>query len=258
MTPEPNNPVRALNNRIAVVSGAQQGIGREIALALGQAGATIVANYLDDDTSIESLGAELKALNVAYHLVKADLSEINQIERLMQQAEAIGGVDILVNNAAIFPRTEFLSMDVTTWDQVMTVNLKAPFLCSQLAARSMVAHERGGSIINITSGAAFRGSPRAAHYVTSKAGLVGLTRATALELAPHRIRVNAIAPGLTDTAQPRFGMSEDEITQAANLVPLGRIAVPSDVASVARFLASDEAVHVTGQTWHVNGGQYLA
>lgn len=258
MTPEPNNPVRALNNRIAVVSGAQQGIGREIALALGQAGATIVANYLDDDTSIESLGAELKALNVAYHLVKADLSEINQIERLMQQAEAIGGVDILVNNAAIFPRTEFLSIDVTTWDQVMTVNLKAPFLCSQLAARSMVAHERGGSIINITSGAAFRGSPRAAHYVTSKAGLVGLTRATALELAPHRIRVNAIAPGLTDTAQPRFGMSEDEITQAANLVPLGRIAVPSDVASVARFLASDEAVHVTGQTWHVNGGQYLA
>jgi 3-oxoacyl-[acyl-carrier protein] reductase len=122
----------------------------------------------------------------------------------------------------------------------------------------MIAQGRGGSIINITSVAAFRSSPRAAHYVSSKAGLVGLTRASATALAPHRIRVNAVAPGITDTAQPREGMSEDEIHNAAHQVPLGRIASANDIAPIVQFLASAGAAHVTGQTWHVNGGQYLA
>jgi 3-oxoacyl-[acyl-carrier protein] reductase len=122
----------------------------------------------------------------------------------------------------------------------------------------MIAQGRGGSIINITSGAAFRSSPKAAHYVSSKAGLVGLTRASAMALAAHRIRVNAVAPGITDTAQPRQGMSEDEIHAAADQVPLGRIASASDIAPIVQFLASEGAAHVTGQTWHVNGGQYLA
>jgi 3-oxoacyl-[acyl-carrier protein] reductase len=144
------------------------------------------------------------------------------------------------------------------WDQTLAVNLKAPFLCTQQAARRMIAQGRGGSIINITSGAAFRSSPRAAHYVSSKAGLVGLTRASAMALAPHQIRVNAVAPGITDTAQPREGMSEDEIHASAGQVPLGRIASASDIAPIVQFLASAGAAHVTGQTWHVNGGQYLA
>jgi NAD(P)-dependent dehydrogenase (short-subunit alcohol dehydrogenase family) len=112
-------------------------------------------------------------------------------------------------------------------------------------------------VVNLASGAAFRSSPRGVHYVSSKAGIVGLTRATALELARYRIRVNAIAPGLTDTAQPRYGMSEEELQAAAQQVPLGYMATPEDIANLAVFLASEEASHITGQTIHVNGGQYL-
>jgi 3-oxoacyl-[acyl-carrier protein] reductase len=121
----------------------------------------------------------------------------------------------------------------------------------------MIAAGRPGAIINITSGAAFRGSPRGVHYVASKGGVVSMTRQMALELAPHRIRVNAIAPGLTDTAQPRYGSSEEEIAEMASANPLGRIAEPEDIARAALFLASDQAGFVTGHTLHVNGGSYL-
>jgi 3-oxoacyl-[acyl-carrier protein] reductase len=135
--------------------------------------------------------------------------------------------------------------------------LKAAFFCAQAAAKRMVAAQNAGSIINLTSGSAFRPSPRGVHYSASKAGLLGLTRAAALELAPHGIRVNAIAPGLTDTAQPRDGMSEDEIRDAAALIPLTGLSMPGDIADLAVFLASDAAKRITGQTIHVNGGLYL-
>ena len=115
----------------------------------------------------------------------------------------------------------------------------------------------GGSIVNLSSASAFRGSPNGVHYAASKAGVLGLTRAAALDLAPHRIRVNAIAPGLTDTAQPRYGMSEEEIAAAGAAIPLGRIATPDEVAALAIFLLSDESSQITGQTLHINGGQYL-
>ena len=115
----------------------------------------------------------------------------------------------------------------------------------------------GGSIVNLASVAAFRCSPDGVHYAASKAGVIGLTRAIALDLAPHRIRVNAIAPGTTDTAQPRYGMSEEELAAAGDAIPLGRIATPEDVAALAVFLLSGESAHVTGQTLHVNGGQFL-
>ena len=121
-------------------------------------------------------------------------------------------------------------------------------------AKTMVAAGRQGSIINIASGAALRGSPRGVHYVASKGGVLSLTRAMALELAPHRIRVNAIAPGLTDTAQPRYGSSEAEIAEMARAIPLGRMAQPDEIARAAVFLASENAGFVTGQTLHVNGG----
>ncbi len=122
----------------------------------------------------------------------------------------------------------------------------------------MVASGRPGAIVNLASGAAFRSSPRGVHYVASKGGLVSMTRAMALELAPSRIRVNAIAPGLTDTAQPRYGSSEADIAEAARAIPLGQMAQPEDIARTAVFLASDDARLITGQTVHVNGGSYLA
>jgi 3-oxoacyl-[acyl-carrier protein] reductase len=168
-----------------------------------------------------------------------------------------GGVDLLVNNAGIFPRVDFLEMTDEQFDEVIDVNLKGAFRCSQMLAQRLVADGRGGGIVNLASSAAFRSSPRGSHYVSSKAGIVGLTRATALELAAHHIRVNAIAPGLTDTAQPRFGMSEAEIAETSAEVPLGQMASAENVADLVVFLLSQRASHITGQTMHVNGGQYL-
>ena len=176
---------------------------------------------------------------------------------MVEAGESLGGIDILVNNAGIFPRVEFLDMTEAQWDEVLNVNLKGTFLCTQAVAQKLVERGRSGAVINLASSAAFRSSPRGVHYVASKAGIVGVTRAAALELAPYRVRVNAIAPGTTDTAQPRYGMSEEELQAAGRQVPLGRMGTPEDVADLAVFLASEEARHITGQTLHVNGGQYL-
>ena len=168
----------------------------------------------------------------------------------------LGGLDILVNNAGVFPRVAFLEMSESDWDFVLDVNLKGAFFCAQAAARVMVAGGRRGSIINVAS-QAIRGAVRGVHYSASKGGVVAMTRAMALELARYGIRVNAIAPGLTDTAQPRRGHSEEELAALARAVPLGRMAQPDDIASVAVFLASEDARFITGQTVHVNGGSYM-
>ena len=246
-----------LAGRVTVVTGAQQGIGAAIASAAAEAGASVVANYLDDAAAAAAVVASAQSAGADAVAVQADISQPEDVERLMAAADELGGVDILVNNAAVFPRTAFLDMTEADWDGVLTVNLKGPFLCSSAAARRMAAAGREGAIVNIASGAAFRSSPRGAHYVASKAGLVGLTRATALELAPHGIRVNAIAPGLADTAQPRYGMTEAEIAEAAEQLPLKGLTLPGDVADLAVFLASPAARRITGQTVHVNGGNYL-
>jgi NAD(P)-dependent dehydrogenase (short-subunit alcohol dehydrogenase family) len=168
----------------------------------------------------------------------------------------LGALDVLVNNAGIYPRVPFLAMRETDWDLVLDVNLKGGFLCAQAAAQAMIDGGRRGSIINMAS-QAIPGAVRGVHYSASKGGVVAMTRAIALELAPHGIRVNAIAPGLTDTAQPRYGNSEEELAVMASAVPLGRMAQPDDIAAVAVFLASDDARHMTGQTVHVNGGSYM-
>ena len=158
---------------------------------------------------------------------------------------------------AVFPRVPFLEMSENDWDFVLGVNLKGACFCAQAAARTMIEAGRPGSIVNLTSAAAFRSSPRGVHYVASKGGVLSMTRAMALELAPYRIRVNAIAPGLTDTAQPRYGSSEAELAEMARTIPLGRMAQPEEIAKTALFLASDDAGFITGQTVHVNGGSYL-
>jgi len=192
-------------------------------------------------------------------LLKADVSRLDQVQAMVSAAQqALGLVDVLVNNAGVFPRVPFLEMKEHDWDQVLNVNLKGSCFCAQYVAKAMVAAGRQGGIVNIASGAALRGSPRGVHYVASKGGVLSLTRAMALELAPYRIRVNAIAPGLTDTAQPRYGSGEAEIAEMARAIPLGRMAQPDEIARAAVFLASDNAGFVTGQTLHVNGGSYLA
>jgi 3-oxoacyl-[acyl-carrier protein] reductase len=169
----------------------------------------------------------------------------------------LGAPAILVNNAGVFPRVDFLRMTEADWDHVLDVNLKGSFLCAQAAARRMVDAGIGGAVVNLAS-VAMRGTPLGVHYSASKAGVMGLTRAMALALAPHRIRVNAIAPGLTDTAQPRYGNSETELVELARQIPLdGRMAHPEEIARVAVFLVSEESGWITGQTIHVNGGAFM-
>ncbi len=246
-----------LRGKIALVTGAQQGIGRGIALAFAREGADVAVNYLDDRAAAEKVLREVHAAGRRAVLVQADVARPTDAQTMVAQVlSELGGLDVLVNNAGVYPRVPFLEMRETDWDLVLDVNLKGGFFCAQAAARAMVAAVRRGSIINMAS-QAIRGAVRGVHYSASKGGVVAMTRATALELAPHGIRVNAIAPGLTDTAQPRYGNNEEELAAMASAVPLGRMAQPDDIAAVAVFLASDDARHVTGQTVHVNGGSYM-
>ncbi|PYN27055.1 MAG: beta-ketoacyl-ACP reductase [Candidatus Rokuibacteriota bacterium] len=246
-----------LRGRIALVTGAQQGIGRGIALAFAREGADVAVNYLDDRVAAETVMQEVRAAGGRAVLVQADVARPPDAQRMVAQVQSeLGALHVLVNNAGVYPRVPFLEMRETDWDHVVDVNLKGGFFCAQAAARAMVAAGRRGSIINMAS-QAVRGAVRGVHYSASKGGVVAMTRATALELAPHGIRVNAIAPGLTDTAQPRYGNNEEELAAMASAVPLGRMAQPDDIAAVAVFLASDDARHITGQTVHVNGGSYM-
>jgi len=244
--------------KVVLVTGAQQGIGRAMAIEFARAGADVAINWLDDEGAAESVGDQVRSQGRRALAVKADVADIAQTQAMVAAVQqALGPVDVLINNAGVFPRVPFLEMAEGDWDHVLDINLKGACFCAQAVAKAMVAVNRSGVIINLTSGAAFRSSPRGVHYVASKGGVLSMTRAMALELAPHRIRVNAIAPGLTDTAQPRYGSSEAELGEAARAIPLGRMARPEEVARAGVFLASDDAGFVTGQTLHVNGGSYF-
>ena len=243
--------------KIVLVTGAQRGIGRAIATRFAQAGADVALNYLDDKVAAESAAAEIAALGRRATTLAADVANPAEARRLVAEAErALGPIDVLVNNAAIFPRAPFLELTEDAWDTVLDTNLKSTFVCSQEAARRMVAAGRPGAIINISSGAPYRGSMRATAYMASKLGIVGLTRGMARELGPHRIRVNAVAPGVTNTAMPRGGNTEDALMALGRANPTGRLAEPADIADVVVFLATDEARYVVGQLVHVNGGDY--
>src|SRR5437762_9114468 len=234
--------------KVVLVTGAQQGIGAAMALEFAAAGADVGVNWLDDEGAAQRVAEGVRAAGRRAHLVQADVGRIDAVKGMVSAVEQeLGPIDILVNNAGVFPRVPFLDMAENDWDFVLDINLKGAFFCAQAVARAMVAAGRPGSIINLTSGAAYRGSPRGVHYCASKGGVLSMTRQMALELAPHRIRVNAIAPGLTDTAQPRYGMSEDELYAAGRSLPLGRVAEPEEIARAAVFLAGEDAGFITGQ-----------
>jgi 3-oxoacyl-[acyl-carrier protein] reductase len=248
---------RRCAGKIVLVTGAQRGIGRAIAVRFAEAGADVAVNFLDDAPAAESAAAEITALGRRAATLAADIARPDAARRLVNEAErALGPIDVLVNNAGIFPRAPFLDLTEDTWDVVLDTNLKATFVCSQEAARRMVAGGRAGAIINLSSGAPYRGSMRATAYMASKLGIVGLTRGMARELAPHGIRVNAVAPGITNTAMPRLGNTEEALAALGRANPSGRLAEPRDIADVVVFLATDDARHVVGQLIHVNGGDY--
>ena len=248
-----------LTGKAALVTGAQQGIGAAIAIALAQDGADVAINCLDGLRDAEAVAATIRGLGRRAVLVPGDVSAPGAPARMIDATvAAFGKIDILVNNAGVFPRVPFLDMRESDWDFVHSINLKATCFCAQAAARSMIAAGIRGAIVSLASSAIFGASPRGVHYAASKGGVVSLTRAMATELAPFGIRVNAIAPGLTDTAQPRYGMTEAELVARGASMPLGRLGQPEDIANVAVFLASERSAFMTGQVVHANGGLFMA
>ena len=236
------------------MTGATRGIGRAIALACAREGAAVVVNGRDEVAGRAVL-AEIAAIGAAAAWHAADLGRVAEARGLVRAAlDAFGRIDVLVNNAGVFERRPALEMEERDWDQVLDVNLKGAFFCAQAAARAMQERGEGGAIVNVASDAAWSGGINpCAHYAASKAGLVSITRSLARELAPHRIRVNAVAPGLITTDMGGTAGS----TLPGLHIPLGREGTPDEVAACVVFLASDEASYVTGANLNLSGGLFL-
>ena len=249
--------MKTLDGKIALVTGGGTGIGRAVALMLAAEGAR-VAVVGRRKAPLEEVVAQIERDKGTAVAKTCDLTRSAEARALGAWAvQTLGGVDILINNAGVFPRSPFLELTEAEWDHVLNVNLKGSFLVAQSVARKMVANGTKGAIVNISS-SSVRGHVLGVHYSASKNGVIGITRSMALALAPHGIRVNALAPGITDTAQPRYQFSEAEMAEQSRLVPLGRIADPGDIASIVVFLASDDACFMTGEIIHANGGLYMA
>ena len=248
--------MRRLEGRIAIVTGAGQGIGCAIALGMAREGAAVAIAELNPQTALK-LQREMEQAGQRALAIPADVSQEESVNSMVKRCEAeLGAIDILVNNAGIYPVSPVEDMAEEEWDRVIGTNLVGAFLCSRAVVPGFLKRRRG-RIINITSGRAFQGAKDGAHYASSKAGLIGFTKALALELAPHGITVNAICPGVTDTAQPRGHRSEEELYAQAKKVPLGRIGQPEDLVGPAIFLAGEASRFVTGQTLLVNGGSIM-
>jgi 3-oxoacyl-[acyl-carrier protein] reductase len=238
-------------DRVVLVTGGAHGIGLAIVRAFAQAGAkVIVADQREADATraASTITSEMGTEGLA---VAVDVRDAAAVYAAVQRALAhFGRIDVLVNNAGIYPNTPVLEMDENEWDAVFDTNVKGMFLMSRAVGRAMVT--RGGRIINISSGAAESGRVGAAHYCASKAAVNMFTRVLALELAPHGIVVNAVGPGLIEV--PGWSLSQDYIDAIVSTNPMGRIGQPEDVAQAVLYLASPSATYITGTTLYVDGG----
>jgi 3-oxoacyl-[acyl-carrier protein] reductase len=245
----------SLKDKVALVTGASQGIGRATSLALAEAGAKIAAAARNTE-KLASLVAEIESNGGVALAVPMDVADAAQVKSGFQQALAkFGRLDILVNNAAITRDTLALRMKLEDWNAVLRTNLTGAHLCIQQALGAMLK-QRSGRIINISSVVAETGNPGQANYVASKAGLIGLTRAIAVEVASRNITVNAVAPGFVETSMTDV-LSQEIKDKLKSLIPLGRLGADRDVAAAVVFLASDEAAYITGQVLDVNGGLHM-
>jgi 3-oxoacyl-[acyl-carrier protein] reductase len=246
----------SLKDKVALVTGASQGIGRETALTLAEAGAKIAVAARNEE-KLAALVSEIAAAGGDAFAVKMDVAEAEQVKAGFKQIlEKFGRLDILVNNAAITRDGLAMRMKQDDWEAVIRTNLTGAHLCIQQALPTMMK-ARAGRIINIASVVAQMGNAGQANYVAAKAGLIGLTKAIAIEISSRNITVNAVAPGFIET--PMTDVLGDKVKEELKArIPLGRMGSACDVASAIVFLASDEAGYITGHVLDVNGGMYLA
>ncbi|MEK4385093.1 3-oxoacyl-[acyl-carrier-protein] reductase [Solibacillus sp. FSL W7-1464] len=246
-----------LTGKCAVVTGASRGIGRAIALQLASEGAKVVVNYSGSEQKAQEVVEEIKANGGEAIAVQANVADSDSVQNLMKSAlDTYGSIDILVNNAGITRDNLLMRMKDDEWDDVINTNLKGVFLCTKAVTRQMMK-QRAGRIINISSIVGVAGNAGQANYVAAKAGVIGLTKTTAQELASRNILVNAIAPGFITTEMTE-GLPEDLKEGMLKQIPLAKLGQPEDIAKAVVFFASDSANYITGQTLQIDGGMVMA
>ncbi len=246
-----------VKDRVVIVTGGGQGIGKGIASIFAEAGACVVISDKVAE-AVQATAQELRDQGGNVLATVTDVRDSGQVAEMVQTAQkAFGRIDILVNNAAGNFKAPFLELSEKGWEAVVRATLKSVFLCSSAVAKIM-AGQKSGNIINISSMDAFRGTANAAAYGVSKAGVVNLTKTMALELAPYNIRANGIAPGHIDTPGTSQWRPPEVEEQLKKRIPLGRLGQPEDIATVALFLASDASAYMTGETILVDGGLLLS
>lgn len=240
-----------LSGKKALVTGGSRGIGRSIVLGLAQGGASVAACYNRESEDVQRLRGELEQIGGSSYLAQADVSGPGSAEAFVQQAgERFGGLDIVINNAGVVSHAMIEELELDEWHRVLDVNLTGVYLVCKAAVPHMGG---GGSIVNITSAVAMRGMPARTHYISSKAGVIGLTRALCKELGRGGIRVNAVAPGIIETDQTAE-LDDAGRARYSGLAALNRLGRPDEIASTVLFLASDNASFVSGVTLNVDGG----
>jgi 3-oxoacyl-[acyl-carrier protein] reductase len=242
-------------NRIALVTGASRGIGAATALRLAHDGCDLIVNYWQQATAAQAIVKKIEQQGRRAIAVQADISDYTQVQQMVARAVAeLGGVHILVNNAGASQHATLTQLEPSDWLRLVNINLSGAFYCAKACA-PLMKQAGWGRIVSLSSLRAMTGSNYGSHYASAKAGLAGLTKSLARELAPE-ITVNAVAPGYTDTDLNQKALAEkgDEIRAQ---IPLKRVATPEEIAAVIAFLASDEASYITGETINVNGGLYM-
>ncbi|MEF3254275.1 MAG: 3-oxoacyl-[acyl-carrier-protein] reductase [Deferribacterales bacterium] len=244
------------DGKTVLITGASKGIGKAIALEFGKLGANVCINYASSQDSALEVMYTIKKFNENVEIFQGDVADENSVKSMFDKIEErFGAVDILINNAGITKDNIIMRMKSEEWDNVINTNLKGAFNCIKIASKGMMK-KRYGKIVNITSVVAFTGNIGQANYISSKAGMVGLTKSAAIELSARGIRVNAIAPGFIDTEMTK-DLPEDVKNGMLQKILLGYFGRPEDVAKGAVFLASPDSDYITGTVLHINGGMFL-